>query len=78
MAGEDFGRYGKVDPKIPICIYWLGTVSQEKYQRCKQTGEQLPSLHSSKFSPDLEQTVKTGVKTMTAAVIDLIGKDNEF
>lgn len=74
MAGEDFGRYGRVEPKIPICIFWLGTVNQNKYITSKKTGESLPSLHSSKFAPDMEPTIKGGVKAMTAAVLELIGK----
>ena len=75
MAGEDFGRYGRVEPKIPICMFWLGTVNHEKLKMSKKTGEALPSLHSSKFAPNMEPTIKGGVKAMTAAVLELIGKN---
>ncbi|MBM3871817.1 MAG: amidohydrolase, partial [Verrucomicrobia bacterium] len=39
-----------------------------------KTGRTLPSLHSSKFAPVPEPTLKTGVIAMTAAVLELVGK----
>ena len=39
-----------------------------------RTGKPLPSLHSSKFAPVPEPTLKTGVTAMTAAVLELVGK----
>src|SRR5882762_517682 len=30
MGGEDFGRYGKEEPKIPICMFRLGSVAAER------------------------------------------------
>ncbi|SFE88091.1 M20 metallopeptidase family protein [Thermoflexibacter ruber] len=72
MAAEDFGELGKVEPPIPVCLYWLGTVAQEKYNESQATGLQLPPLHSSLYAPLPEPSIKTGVKTMTKAVIDLL------
>jgi hippurate hydrolase len=72
MGGEDFGRYGREEPKIPISIFWLGVVAPEKYNHSQQTGEPLPSLHSSQFAPLPEPTIKTGVKAMTAAALELL------
>ncbi len=72
MGGEDFGRYGRVEPRIPICMYWLGSVDPVKYEKYKKEGKQLPSLHSSQFAPARELTIQTGVKTMSAAVLDLM------
>jgi hypothetical protein len=40
----------------------------------KKTGAPLPSLHSSKFAPVLEPTIRTGIVAMTAAVLDLMKK----
>lgn len=74
MGGEDFGRYGRTEHKVPICIFWLGAVSPESVRRSIQTGGTLPSLHSSLFAPDAEPTVRTGVTAMTAAVLELMGK----
>jgi hippurate hydrolase len=74
MAAEDFGELGKVNPPIPVCMYWLGTVAQEKYDESQSTGLQMPSLHSSLFAPLPEPSIKTGIKTMTKAVFDLLGE----
>lgn len=75
MAGEDFGRYGRVEPKIPISIFWLGTVDAKKIEESLLKGTPLPSLHSSLFAPSPELTIKTGVKAMTAAVLDLLSRE---
>jgi amidohydrolase len=74
MGGEDFGRYGRTEHKIPICMFWLGAVNPESVKASLKTGQALPSLHSPFFAPVPEPTIKTGVTTMTAVVLDLMGK----
>ncbi len=71
MGGEDFGAFGRVEPKIPSVLFWLGAVNPEKIENTKKNGEILPSLHSPFFVPDAEPTINTGVKAMTAAALDL-------
>ncbi|NIR51639.1 amidohydrolase [candidate division KSB1 bacterium] len=72
MGGEDFGRYGREEPNLPICMFWLGTVSYDSFEDSQQEGEPLPSLHSSRFAPIPEPTIKTGVKAMTSAALELL------
>ena len=73
MGGEDFGRYGRAG--VPIFFYFLGTVAPEKYTASKQPGGKgLPSLHSDLYYPIPEPTIRTGVLTMSAAVLNLVGK----
>lgn len=74
MGAEDFGLYGRVEPAIPICLFWLGTITRESVAESLKTGQTLPSLHSSKFAPVPEPTLKTGVTAMTAGVLELLGK----
>ncbi|GJM34768.1 MAG: putative amidohydrolase [Saprospiraceae bacterium] len=74
MAGEDFGRFGRTDPKVPICLFWLGAVEPEKIEAAEKGALNLPSLHSSKFAPDPEPTIQTGVVSMTAAILSLLKK----
>jgi amidohydrolase len=75
MGGEDFGYFGRTVEKIPICIFWLGAASHAAIEESrKEAGKPLPSLHSSIFAPAPEPTLKTGVKAMTAAALDLLGK----
>ena len=71
MAGEDFGLFGRTEENIPITIFWLGGVEPSSYQAAMQSGEALPSLHSSQFAPDYELAVHTGVRAMTASALDL-------
>jgi hippurate hydrolase len=73
MGGEDFGRYGREG--IPIFMYFLGTISPERYAESrKEGGKPLPSLHSDLFYPIPKPTIETGVLTMTMAVLSLNGK----
>ncbi len=74
MGGEDFSQFGRTADKIPICLFWLGAVDPKRYAASQQSGEPLPSLHSSSFAPLPEPTIKTGVLAMTAAVLELAGK----
>ncbi|HLT93204.1 MAG TPA: amidohydrolase [Membranihabitans sp.] len=71
--GEDFSRYGIQDHKVPICLYWLGTVDPEKVEAARQGGPELPSLHSPFYAPIPEPSIRTGVRTMTAAAFNLFG-----
>ncbi len=71
MGGEDFGRYGQVEPKIPSMIFWLGAVNRDTYAASKAGGAPLPSLHSPFFAPEYAPTIRTGVQVMSAAVREL-------
>lgn len=75
MGGEDFGQYGRVEPRIPISIFWLGAVDPEKVEESKRLGKPLPSLHSSLFAPLPEPTIKTGVTAMSVAVLELLREE---
>ncbi len=74
MGGEDFGRYGRTEDKIPSVIYWLGAVNPEVYAKAKADGTSLPSLHSPFFTPDRNLTIKTGVSSMSAIALDILAK----
>lgn len=71
MASEDFG-YLSLDQQIPAVTYWLGAVDPARMKESKTGGAPLPSLHSAIFAPVPESTLRTGVKSMTAAVLDLM------
>jgi hippurate hydrolase len=71
MASEDFG-YLSLEQKIPSAIFWLGAVDPAKVKASKEGGPSLPSLHSAVFAPVPESTLRTGVRAMTAVVLDLM------
>jgi amidohydrolase len=72
MGGEDFGQFGRQEPKIPIFMYRLGSIpAQRLADSIKPGGKPLPSLHSSTYLPD-PGTIRFGVLTMSSAAIDLL------
>ena len=73
MASEDFG-YLSLDQKIPATIIWLGASDPQKVKAHRETGAALPGLHSALFAPVPEPTLRTGVKTTVAAVMELMKK----
>jgi amidohydrolase len=73
MGGEDFSRYGREG--VPIFMYWLGTLPPERIAEAgKEGGKPIPSLHSDSYYPIPEPSLRTGVKTMSLAVLNLTGK----
>jgi metal-dependent amidase/aminoacylase/carboxypeptidase family protein len=73
MGGEDFGRYGREG--IPIFFYFLGTIDPTRYAESRKPGgPTLPSMHSDLYYPIPEPSIRTGVLTMSAAVLNLMGK----
>ena len=72
MGGEDFGRFGKQDPKIPSFLFWLGGTSKEDWKKFKRGDINLPSNHSPFFAPVPEPTLTTGVRAMTSSAIGLL------
>ena len=73
MASEDFG-YFSMDHKIPTLLFWLGASDPAKVKANRETGAALPGLHSALFAPVPESTLRTGVKAMTSAVLELMKK----
>jgi amidohydrolase len=74
MGGEDFAYYSLDDHSIPSVIFWVGAVDPKKVAEYASANKTLPSLHSSEFAPLPEPTIKTGVKAMTTAVLELMKK----
>ncbi len=74
MGGEDFSEYSLPDHSIPAVDFHVGAVDPAKIAEYKQAGKELPSLHSSKFAPVPEPTIRTGIVAMTAAVLELMKK----
>ena len=74
MASEDFGQFGLEDHQIPTFMFRVGAIDAERIAKSKATGVPLPSLHSSLFWPVPEPTIRTGVKAMTVAVLELMRK----
>ncbi|MFN0168048.1 MAG: amidohydrolase [Bryobacteraceae bacterium] len=74
MGGEDFSRFGKEEPKIPIFLLRVGTVDAERIAAAKRGGPPLPSLHSPLYWPAPSPTIETGVKALTSAALEILKK----
>ncbi|MGC2463589.1 MAG: amidohydrolase, partial [Candidatus Acidiferrum sp.] len=74
MASEDFSLFALADPKPPICMFWLGAADPVKLKEAMEKGARLPGPHSSEFAPVPGPAIRTGVKAMTSAVMDLLQK----
>ncbi len=73
MGGEDFSRYGMTEEKIPICMFWLGTIAPERTREAESGGLALPSLHSPLYKPEAGGSLRHGVRSLTIAVQAALG-----
>ena len=71
MMSEDFG-FLSLNQKIPATLFTLGAVDPAKVKLSRESRTSLPSLHSPLFQPLPEPTLRTGIKAMTSAVLDLM------
>jgi hippurate hydrolase len=74
MGSEDFGQFGLEGHQIPTLMLRVGAIDHERIANSAKTGVPLPSLHSSLFWPVPEPTIRTGVRAMTLAVMELMKK----
>jgi hippurate hydrolase len=72
MTGEDFGRYTRA-AGFPTFLYRLGSVNPERWKASGEGGDLLPSLHSSRYAPDAEPTLRTGIRSMSRLALSLLG-----
>ena len=73
-GGEDFSEFGRTSERVPICMWWVGATDPAKIAESERTGIPVPSNHSATFAPIPEPTLKTCVTSMTAAVLELMGR----
>jgi hippurate hydrolase len=74
MASEDFGIFGLEGHHIPTVLFWLGAIEPAKFAAAAAAGKLEPGLHTSRFQPDPELTLRTGVTSMTSVALSLLHK----
>ncbi len=73
MGAEDFGRFAA--GKTPIFMYFLGTVPAELYDAAqKPDAPPLPGMHTDRYAPVPEPSIRAGVRTECLAVLNLLRK----
>jgi amidohydrolase len=81
MGGEDFSRYAAAEvfaryglqKEVPVSLFWVGATDPAKLAEARRAGK-LPTTHQTTFAPLPEPTIRTGVRAMTAAVLELLKK----
>ncbi len=72
MSSEDFGLLGLDGHKIPTVMFWLGAIEPAKFSAARAQNKLTPGPHTSRFEPDPELTIRTGVTAMTSVGIALL------
>ncbi len=72
MASEDFGLFGLEGHRIPTVMFWLGAMDPQQFAAAQAAGRVLPGLHTSKFEPLPEPTLRTGVIAMSSVATSLL------
>lgn len=74
MGSEDFGVFG-VAAGAPSLQFRIGATNAATYADAKAQGrlQLLPAIHSARFLPDQEPTIRTGVTTFVVCVLELLG-----
>jgi hippurate hydrolase len=72
MVSEDFSEFSLAG--VPSAMFFVGAVEPAKFAAAQQSGTPLPGLHSSGWAPDPEPTLKTAIRTETAALLDLLAE----
>jgi amidohydrolase len=71
MGAEDFSEYGRAG--VPAVILWVGAHEPKAFAEAKKSGVKLPGIHSARFAPDREPTIRTAVTTLVASAMELFG-----
>jgi hippurate hydrolase len=71
-GSEDFSVFGAESPPVPICYLRLGAADPRELAEGRSTGKDLPYLHSSRFAPPPDPTIRIGTIAMAAAVAGLL------
>lgn len=74
MYSEDFGRYGREKTRVPVLMYSLGVVKEADMLASERGEKTLASIHSSSFFPDTEKSIKTGMLSMSSAILYLLNE----
>ena len=72
-GSEDYSEF--VAAGVPHSVFfWVGGYEPATLARFKAEGKPLPGNHSPWFAPDAEPAIRTGVETLTLAVLEVAGK----
>jgi hippurate hydrolase len=70
MISENFSVFG--EGGIPLLMFRIGATSQSALDEAAKTGVPVPSLHSAKFAPEREPTIKAAATAEVLALRELM------
>jgi hippurate hydrolase len=71
-ASEDFSKYAEAG--VPRSLFFeIGIYEPSRVEAARNGGPAVPFNHSPLYAPVPEPTIRTGVKAMTLAVLDVVG-----
>jgi amidohydrolase len=71
---DDFSQFGIPKPEIPLCYFLLGTSENQENTKEVMTHNVSPGIHNPCFAPPPEPSIKTGVKAMVAAILEILAR----
>jgi hippurate hydrolase len=71
-GSEDFSVFGNGTPRVPICYMRLGAADPRELEESGSSRRDLPYLHSSRFAPPPDPTIRIGAIAMAGAVAGLL------
>jgi hippurate hydrolase len=74
-ASEDFVEYAVSG--APTMYFFIGAYDAKAIAAAHAAGRSPPPNHSPQFAPDLDSTIRTGVKAMSLLVLELTQKPHE-
>ena len=74
-GSEDFSDFSPVGAAVPLCMFKLGCTASDRLARVERGEETLGLLHTPRFAPDAEPTLRAGLTSLAAAALGLLGPD---
>ena len=72
MIAEDFGYFR--EQGVPLCMFRLGTTRADRLAELRAKGEMPGQLHTSRYQPDAEESLRGGVRAMVAGARALLAR----
>jgi amidohydrolase len=72
-GSEDFGVFGRA-AGVPSVQFLVGATEPRALATARAEGRFPPGLHTAKFAPDREPTIRGGVAMFTLSVLELLGQ----
>jgi metal-dependent amidase/aminoacylase/carboxypeptidase family protein len=70
MSGEDFSQFGLAG--VQAVLLHIGAIDAAKLEAARTSGVPVPGVHSARFAPEREPTLKAAIRAELAILLDLM------